>query len=237
MSCPYASRCAALACVQGTLTLVGIVLSLLPYLDETVARPPTCLVGTSLCTAHWGLWMSPPASFWAGVAAACMFQGVSRGDKRALATAFDLQLLVAPCCLVLFVLLGWKALTAATDGHADGLHFGKDVTFKAVATYAGLSLVMQAQAITCTIGACLVRSARDAKESSSGGGSGGSRGGRRSGLPRGWRMLSTADGRAFYEHRRTGRVQWEAPTASMATSSEAEEGLSTVPEGSPSTFS
>ena len=48
---------------------------------------------------------------------------------------------------------------------------------------------------------------------------------------------STADGRAFYEHRRTGRVQWEAPTASMATSSEAEEGLSTVPEGSPSTFS
>ena len=35
--------------------------------------------------------MSPPASFWAGVAAACMFQGVSRGDKRALATAFDLK--------------------------------------------------------------------------------------------------------------------------------------------------
>lgn len=229
MSC--ASRCATLACVQGTLTCAGIVLSLLPYLDETVGRPPTCLVGTSLCTAHWGLWMSPPASFWAGVAAACMLQGVSRGDKRALATAFDLQVLVAPCCALLFVLLAWKALTAAAGGQAEGVEVGPAVTFKAVATYAGLSLVMQAQAITCTIGACLVRSAREeSRESSSG-----SKGGRK--LPRGWRMLSTADGRAFYEHRRTGRVQWQAPSPSQATSSEAEEGLSSVPELSPSTFS
>lgn len=228
------NRCAALACVQGTLTLAGIVLSVWPYFqDHGVGRPPECLVGTSLCTAHWGLWMSPPASFWAGVAAACMFQGVSKGDKRALATAFDLQVLVAPCCALLFLLLGWKALSTAAGVPSDG----EGVTFKAVGAYAGLSLVMQAQAISCTVGACLVRSLskeKDERGSSSGGGGSGSGctrspDGRR--LPRGWRHLSTADGRSFYEHRRTGRVQWDVPGGSAATSSETEEGLSSVPEG------
>ena len=169
----------------------------MPFFEEDSSHWGRDCFSNGACTGHWGLWMSPPACFWAGVGALVMLHGVSRDDKRSLALSYDLQLILAPVCLFAFVSLAWRALNSAA--HLPYV-------------FAGLSFVMQVQAAACLCGAYLVNSARKRVESGKRGRSereGSSGGSSRRRLPRGWRERWTSDGRPFYEQRSTGRICWE----------------------------
>lgn len=97
---------------------------------------------------------------------------------------------------------------------------------RAVYTYAGLSIVMQVQA-TCAICAALAVRGGRLESYSSGGSRSVSVSGGRSSRKGGWRKRINAEGRAFYEHRRTGRVQYGSPVVS----SDVEEGRSSDMSG------
>ena len=87
----------------------------MPFFEEDSSHWGRDCFSNGACTGHWGLWMSPPACFWAGVGALVMLHGVSRDDKRSLALSYDLQLILAPVCLFAFVSL---ALTRAAIARA-----------------------------------------------------------------------------------------------------------------------
>jgi len=123
----------------------------------------------------------------------------------------------------------------ALDGVGGGLHHGAGdaacgaYPSRAVFTYAGLSFVMQIQAACAVCAAFAVRGGRlesyesrsSSRHGSRHGGSRGSGSGSES-KQHGWRKRINAEGKTFYEHRRTGRVQWEPP----ASTSDVEEGRS-----------
>jgi len=271
--CSSASRrqCLALASLQVLFTVLGLGLSAVPWFDDN----SLCSQSHSLCLAdlhRHSWWLTPPTSFWAGVAALCMLRG-QRSSKAWskswwLSTSFDLQVMVAPVSALCFLLLGWQALWirhvyfagcargAGSAHHADamahngaahidgdaygeglldaasaGHHHGGEAgcgayPTRALYTYAGLSIVMQFQAACAVCAAFAVRGGRlesyPTSSASRGGSSGG--GGSSSGRSKGgWRKRINAEGKTFYEHRRTGKVQWEQPTPS---SSDVEEGRS-----------
>lgn len=263
--CSLAARgCTLLAIAQVFLTIVGLVLSAIPWFDDN----SLCSQSHTLCLAdlhRHSWWLTPPTSFWAGVAALCMLRGQAAGKSWCrswwLSTCFDLQVMVAPVSALCFLLLGWQALwirhlhfasctrVAARSGlglHSDGFgddygdglfdaaggggHHGGETgcgayPTRAVLTYAGLSFVMQIQAACAVCAAFAVRGGRlesyaEGRSSRSGGSSSSSSSS--SGRKGGWRKRINAEGKTFYEHRRTGRVQWEPPL----TSSDVEEGRS-----------
>ena len=268
--CPCSSatqrNCIALAVLQSVLCILGLGFSVMPWLDDN----SLCSQNHSLCLAdlhRHSWWLTPPTSFWAGVAALCMLRGQRAGKSWCkswwLSTSFDLQVMVAPVSALCFLLLGWQALwirhvhfagcargaaghaphAEAMAGHLDGGdaygegvleaagggHHGGEAACgaypsRAVFTYAGLSIVMQIQAACAVCAAMAVRGGRLESYSSGSGSSRGTTasGGSSSGRKGGWRKRINAEGKTFYEHRRTGRVQYEPPVST----SDVEEGRS-----------
>ena len=248
--------CVILAIVQATLTLFGLGISMLPWLnDSSVCRQQPGLCLSDLHRHSW--WLNPPTNFWAGIAAVCMLRASHECKSWCrswwLSTAFDLQVLVAPVSFVCCVLLGWQALSAGPQhsaacarlvvsatamdsleeavgklpvaaGGADSDASHCAYPSRAVFTYAALAIVMQMHAVCAVCSALVVRSQQTAEAAAADAASshkskGESSRGERT---RGWRKRLNAEGRAFYEHRRTGRVEWEPPLSS----SDVEEGRS-----------
>lgn len=98
---------------------------------------------------------------------------------------------------------------------------------RAVFTYAGLSIVMQIQAACAVCAAMAMRGGRMESHMAPDVSRGSSYGSSSSGRKGGWRKRINADGRTFYEHKRTGRVQYEPPITTVP-SSDVEEARSDV---------
>ena len=166
----------------------------MPFFEEDSSHWGRDCFSNGACTGHWGLWMSPPACFWAGVGALVMLHGVSRDDKRSLALSYDLQLISRPSASSPSS-LAWRALNSAA--HLPYV-------------FAGLSFVMQVQAATCLCGAYLVNSARKRRvgEARPQRARGRSSSGSRRRLPRGLAGSGRRTALPFYEQRSTGRICW-----------------------------
>mmetsp|Transcript_11067 Transcript_11067/g.18894 ORF Transcript_11067/g.18894 Transcript_11067/m.18894 type:complete len:261 (-) Transcript_11067:75-857(-) len=190
---------------QAALAVVGSVLAVHALL---VFDGLSCF-GGGFCVEHWGLWMSAPACFWSGFGAFCM----RTRRKELQAVALELQCVVALSSLAAMLLLMWQ--TAAMGG------------FRHLA----LSLVLQAQVATSVWGACQARRTRDGSGFVGGAVDGTKRSGRRSkpaepkasSLPRGWRFCEDLQGRPFFEHKQTGRIQWDLPGSEVCASAAPEE--------------
>uniref|UniRef100_A0A7S3FJ80 WW domain-containing protein n=1 Tax=Haptolina ericina TaxID=156174 RepID=A0A7S3FJ80_9EUKA len=244
--------CLILAIVQGVLTLLGLGFSLLPWLgDASLCRQQPGLCLNDLHRHSWWLtpptnfWAGVAAVCMLRGSLECKTWCRSWW----LSTAFDLQVLVAPVSLACFALLGWQAIsagalhsaacarlavtaTASSGFDADAVAISSDgdaaadashcaYPSRAVFTYAFLSIVMQIHAACAVCAAFVVRAQQQKAEAaaSTSKGKGEPRSGER---VRGWRKRINAEGRTFYEHRRTGRVEWEPPLSS----SDVEEGRS-----------
>jgi len=111
------------------------------------------------------------------------------------------------------------------DSSTTGAHGGEfgcgAYPSRAVFTYAGLSIVMQIQAACAVCAAMAMRGGR-LESYACPGGKGASISSSSSGRKGGWRKRINAEGRTFYEHRRTGRVQYDLPV----NTSDVEEGRS-----------
>jgi len=244
--------CLILAGVQGVLTLLGLGFSVLPWIDDiSICRQQPGLCLADLHRHSWWLtpptcfWAGVAAVCMMRASHECK----SWCRTWWLSTAFDLQVLVAPVSAACFVLLGWQALSAGSvhsaacarltvsasavpaldeEAIALGMPAGGgakapdcEYPTRAVFAYAALSVVMQIHAACAVCSALVVRSRQNAEAAASSAKSGkgeSSRGER----TRGWRKRINAEGNTFYEHRRTGRVEWEPPT----TSSDLEDGRS-----------
>lgn len=93
---------------------------------------------------------------------------------------------------------------------------------RAMSVYAGLSFLMQLQAVCAVAAAMAVRGGRlESSVSRSKGGSnhrgnnGHGKSSNSSGRKGGWRKRINTQGNIFYEHRRTGRVEYELPTSDV----------------------
>ena len=235
----------ALIAAQAVLTVTGLTLSLLPMLETGSCTGPLCL--SHLHRHSWWL-TPPTSFWGGVGAFCMLRGQREGKQSWWLLTAFDLQVLVAPVSVACFLLLGWQALSAnavhsgcsphvatavarasvrlALEADAGGVGSDCLPSRRTVFTYATLSLVMQVQAAVCVCGAFMVRSATD------GGGSGVYRHGREveqrevqvrsgrggDGAPRGWRRRHDSAGRPYYEHKRSGRTQWDMPMGPPSTS-------------------
>lgn len=177
-------RCTNFAMVQALLTLIGIGLSLLPFIDDDSERCPDG--GLCLADLHrHSMWLTPPSAFWGGVAAICILFGCSNNNKMLLTAAYDLLVLVAPVSLLVFLILTWKAIAhapaisgcrgaAAAHHHHHKLHHDGELDWpvdgsvvrcasmpmRAMVAYAGTGFVMQLQAAACVGAALALRAAK-----------------------------------------------------------------------------
>jgi len=166
--------------------------------------------------------MCPPASFWGGVAGACMVHGLSRNNSHSLANAYELNVLLAPFSVAIFVLLACRSMNTKNELSCSHTASGT-VTCSESSLTLVLSLIMQAQAAACVCGALVVQSARRRIEERA------SVAIRR--LKPGWRVHFTDSGRPFFSHRKTGRVQWDPPDSDFSSR---ESSLPSVAELAPS---
>lgn len=204
LCCSRGHLSSGLALLQGVLTLSGLWLSLWLFFDDNEIDKSAGSNECRLCISHWGLWMCPPASFWGGVACACMMHGLARNNSHSLTNAYELNVMLAPFSVAIFVLLACRSISDPNK-HLECTRTAMGlISCTEFSITLALSLVMQAQAAACVCGAMVVQAARrriDERNFAN----------NRLRLKSGWRFHLTADSTPFYSHKKTGRVQWEAP--------------------------
>ena len=194
-----------LAVMQGVIAAVGLSLAvreawLGASFSQVFAGGCGANVTHKFClTQNVASLLSPPVFFWAGIAAVFAWRGMSR-------LACDLMLVLALPALIAGLLWA-RCGFIGRHGHST-IQLSAMMQLQFLMILCAVALKCRSQKRKLSLGTSK-RHYHDEYNTSRG---------RSSTLPRGWRLHQTSEGRMYFEHLRTGRVQTTLPNGRRASS-------------------